>query len=776
MNPIQVKAERGERREAQAGRRRRMLPAVMALEDRALLSTLTVSNTDDTGSGSLRAAVAQANTDGGGDTIAFSSLFNTPQTITLLSGELELTGSSTTTINGPGANLLTINGGQGEYRVFEVAAAATAAMSGVTITGGSADYGGGVANSGTLTLTNVTISGNRANNVSGASGGAGLAAVAGATTTLVGCTITGNIGGGNINASSGAGIFNGGFSTLTMTDCLVSGNTASGEGGGVYTDGTTTLTGCTISNNSSGTFGGGMANNGLTTLTNCTVSGNSASSGGGGLANYDELTVTGCTIGGNAAGSGGGLFNSQDNVITVSDSTLSGNTVSGSGGGAYNPSGTLALSNCTIADNSAGGNGAGLANGSPSGPPVLAITRSNSGAGSFSAQDQGPAMSLMNCTITGNTAYAGAGGVASYGMLSMTNTIVAGNTGGDLTGTSTGGSNLVGGNALLSALSDFGGPTATMALLPGSPAIGGGTRTGAPALDQRGEPRSGHVDIGAFQSQGFALTPVAASNSQSTPINQPFPNPVAFTVTANNSVEPVNGGIVSFATASSGGASATLSSGTATIAGGVASVTATANSAIGKYGLSATAAGAGAGGIVLTNVEQPSLVVTTNQDNMNNTDGLTSLREAITYAESLAGPSTITFDPAFFSTKRRTIRLTGGPLVISHPATITIAGPGALRLTIGGGGKSGVFDIEGGSLALSGLKVAGGVAQLGGGLKNDAGTLALTRVRVQGNRAIVGGGLFNAGRTTMRRVIIGGNVARVGSGIFNMRGARLAIR
>ena len=146
------------------------------------------------------------------------------------------------------------------------------------------------------------------------------------------------------------------------------------------------------------------------------------------------------------------------------------------------------------------------------------------------------------------------------------------------------------------------------------------------------------------------FTPVAASSSQSTPINKPFANTVAFTVRANNSVEPVNGGIITFAVASSGSASATLSSGTATIAGGVASVSATANSVIGQYGLSATATGAGTGGLVLTNVERPSLVVTTNLDVVNDTDGLTSLREAIAYAETLTGPSTITFDPAFFGT------------------------------------------------------------------------------------------------------------------------------
>src|SRR5215469_13267846 len=100
------------------GRGWRLRPTVMALESRALLSTLTVSNTNDSGSGSLRAAVAQANADGGGDAIVFSSLFDTPQTITLTGGQLELTGTKAgTTITGPGANLLSVSGNNAS-RVF----------------------------------------------------------------------------------------------------------------------------------------------------------------------------------------------------------------------------------------------------------------------------------------------------------------------------------------------------------------------------------------------------------------------------------------------------------------------------------------------------------------------------------------------------------------------------------------------------------------------------------------------------------------------------------
>jgi uncharacterized protein (TIGR03067 family) len=127
----------------------------MALEGRELLSTLTVSNTYDSGPGSLRAAVAQANADGGGDTIVFSSLFSAPQTITLTSGQLELIGTKAgTTITGPGASLLSV-GGHDASRVFQVDANVTASISGLTITGGRAgayDIGGGLYNAGVISF------------------------------------------------------------------------------------------------------------------------------------------------------------------------------------------------------------------------------------------------------------------------------------------------------------------------------------------------------------------------------------------------------------------------------------------------------------------------------------------------------------------------------------------------------------------------------------------------------------------------------------------------
>jgi hypothetical protein len=739
----------------------RLRPTLMGLEARTLLSTFTVNSAADDGStGTLRWAINQANANGQASTITFSSLFNSPQTIILDGGTLELTDTAKTTIAGPGAGLLTVDGGGGQSgSVFELTKGAVATVSGLTITGGgAADGGGGVFNDdGNLTMANVVVRGNEAGTDDSSPDGGGLATWYGGTTTLTGCTISGNTVSGNAPGSSG-GIYNGSVDTLIMTDC-------------------------TISNNSTSFLGGGLYNAGKATLVDVTLSGNSAGEGGG-LASAGTLTMTGCTISGNSAGAGGGLLAYMGGDITLLNCTVSGNfaipggnPIAGTGGGALNLFGTLELTNCTLSGNSAGVSGGGLDNGFD-GPLFAASSHTTSARGSGGGQnDEQATTSLINCTVSGNTAYDIGSGVANiYGKLSLANTIVSGNNGGDVGGPYTGSNNLIGGSPLLSALGDFGGPTATIALLPGSPAIGGGASTGAPTFDQRGQPRSGHVDIGAFQSQGFTITPVAGTNPQSTPVNQPFPKPLAFTVMANNPVEPVNGGIVGFAVTPVGGASATLSTETATIAGGIASVAATANTTMGQYVVSATATGADPDGFDLTNTERPSLVVTTNLDKVNDTDGLTSLREAIAYADSLPGPSTITFAPAFFGTKRRTIRLTGGPLVLTDPATTTIAGPGARRLTIGGGGKSGVFDVEGGSLALSGVTIANGNADLGGGLRNEGGRLVLRSVLIQSNRAIVGGGLFNDGRTTLSAVSIKGNRAHVGPGLFNTHGATLLWR
>jgi fibronectin-binding autotransporter adhesin len=178
--------------------RRGLHPIVLALEDRRLLSTFTVINTDASGKGSLAQAIIDANGNNQANTIDFSTTaFSTPQTITLGGSVLDLTDThGLQTITGPTAGV-TISGG-GKSGVFQIGQSnqgVTASLSGLTITDGKSQDGAGVYNNlfSTVTLTNCTISGNSA------SSGGGLSEGLNTSMTLNNCTIKGN------SASSGGG-------------------------------------------------------------------------------------------------------------------------------------------------------------------------------------------------------------------------------------------------------------------------------------------------------------------------------------------------------------------------------------------------------------------------------------------------------------------------------------------------------------------------------------------------------------------------------------------
>src|SRR5262249_38833260 len=179
-------------------------------------------------------------------------------------------------------------------------------------------------------------------------------------------------------------------------------------------------------------------------------------------------------------------------------------------------------------------------------------------------------------------------------------------------------------------------------------------------------------------------------------------------------------------------------------ANGQASVTATGNSVSGQnYSVTAGAAGANAVGFTLSNTEAPSLVVTTLADESDPYDGQTNLREAIAYANTLAGASTITFQSGLTGT----LTLTGGVLTLSDTSgTITIQGPGASLLTIDGNNASEVFQVNAGvGAALDSLTIAHGSAAEGGGIYND-GTLTVSDCTLSGNTASgAGGGILNGG-------------------------------
>src|SRR5262245_39334958 len=182
--------------------------AVLAGISPANAATFTVLNTGDAGAGTLRQAFLDANGAAGADDIVFDpSVFGTPQTISLLTGQLQTTGPLIVT--GPGASLLTVRrdpAAATNLRVFDITAAALPAVtiSGLTVSGGvSAADGGGI-------------------NAVGA---------VGQSVNVVDCVVTGNNATG---ANDGGGISIGANTALTLQRTVVSGNIAGDGGGGIY--------------------------------------------------------------------------------------------------------------------------------------------------------------------------------------------------------------------------------------------------------------------------------------------------------------------------------------------------------------------------------------------------------------------------------------------------------------------------------------------------------------------------------------------------------------
>ena len=696
-----------------------MRPTLLALEDRQLLSTFTVTDTSDNPSdtGSLRHAIDQANANNQANTINFGPLFNTPQTITLTGTELELSDTGgLQTITGPAAGV-TVSA-DGASRVFQVDSGVTANFSGLSITGGSTESSGG----------GVLVNG-------------GMAA-------LTDCKITGNSAGvGSQVGADGAGLANQG-GNVTLTDCTVSGNSAEesngGGGGGVatLTNGTTTLIDSTISDNSSAVFsanGVGLLELGadsFTTLTDCTISGNTASGGGGGggVGDYGgTLVMTGCNISGNSGSLGGGLSVFATAVLT--NCTISGNSAE-DGGGVFSL-GSLSLTNCTISN--------------------------NSGGGVFS---QGTTLNMNNTIVAGNTQTDltdFAGSPTGSNNLIGGDPVLAplGNYGGPT-----------------QTMPEFPG---SPALGAGSVALAVDPQGNPLTTDQRGMPRAtnGSVDIGAFQSEGFTFTVVPGSTPQTAPIGTEFANPLAVTVKANNPTEPVDGGVITFVPhPAANGATAIFVAPTAKIANGTAALTAAPNNFTGSYTVVGSAPGFSAS-FQLTNVGTPfaALVVNSTSDSIAPGPGLLSLREAIGFANTdPSGNSTISFDKKVFK-RPQVITLTGNQLELSNTTgTETIVGPKG-GVTINGSGASRVFQVDGGVTAdFIGLTITGGsTSGNGGGLYNDGGSVTLTDCTVSGNSAVVGGGGVDqfSGSLTLTNCTVSDNTASTyyGGGVRTQNGA-----
>jgi predicted outer membrane repeat protein len=436
----------------------------------------------------------------GGGSITFDCA-TTPVTLSILGPKVI---TQPTTIDGGG--LMTLNG-DGARQLFQVLTGTRLSLVNISLANGRVnnDNGGAIFNQGYLSLLNTTIQNSQAtaddpssyfgtggavyndyaatlvithsrfisNSVNGYGGGGAIYSV-GALTITDGTFIN------NLAASPAAGgaLQAGGGTALIMASAFLS-NTA-GYGGAIGDDAGCLLTLLTsrLAGNVSLWDGGAIDidSGKLQTEISNTFTNNLAVLGdGGAIFSASFLTVRDSLFTGNAAGTltstdryGGAIYNYVGGLDLLNSTVYS--NVAYSGGGLYSRA-SLRITNTTLANNTAlitdtGGNldlYAGLA--------TLKNTLLTGGQQS-------------NCHLAGG------------GLLSLGNNLDSGNScgltaSGDLTNT----------NPRLGPLSDNGGPTLTLPLLPGSPAINHGGSLGCPAADQRGQARpAGACDIGAYEA------------------------------------------------------------------------------------------------------------------------------------------------------------------------------------------------------------------------------------------------------------------------------------
>jgi hypothetical protein len=438
--------------------------------------------------GNLRTAMA------GGGTVTFTcdGIITLGNTITI---------DKDTVLDASG-HQITISGNSA-VRVFYVNTNVIFTVINLTIANGRSDSGAGIFNDGgTVTATNSQFVGNRAQGAPGADGSPGQ----------------------NGQNGYGGALYNSGV--FKAINCTFIWNTVVGGAGGLGWSYVSPYTG----GDGGAGDGGAICSFGALAMAACTFASNSACGGAGGVGGSPQrgqpYGLRGGDGGAGGHGNGGTLFN---------------------GGSAYMVNDTFALN--SGAGGQGGGGGGG---GAPGNPDYSGGNGGNGGAGGagYSAiYDSNGQCYLTNGTLAMNWATAGIGGAGGSGGrvtdpgfpphpgnpgLSGTNGSAGGGirtTGGLLDNTLlsanapsncsgiitdaghnlssdsscafTGVGSLNNTDAKLGPLADNGGPTLTVALLSGSPAINAGASAGAPTTDQRGvtRPQGPGVDIGAFEYQ-----------------------------------------------------------------------------------------------------------------------------------------------------------------------------------------------------------------------------------------------------------------------------------
>ena len=416
-------------------------------------TTQTVSNCSDSGTGSLRAAVAAA---ASGDTVDATSL--SCSTITLTSGEIVIAQDSLQ-ILGPSADALTVTT-TGQNRIL-------------THTGTQALY-----------LDQLTI------------GGANLQS-------------TGNALGGCVYSKGNVYVRHAKVKDCSASNIAGSSTKSYARGGAIYTQKTVALSNSTVSGNSvsglDGAAGGGVFG-GTVTASYSTVSANDARSSagyanGGGIFSGPGGEVSRSTVYGNSAGTdGGGLFLNAGGVFeniggnaSVLESTVSGNTAGNAAGGIWVYADNIAIYNSTIAFNQAtSGSISNYAGGlvlrfpfpgNWNVPGIVSNVISNNSVGT-------PAIEAdVSTTCCGIVTVSG-----SNNLVLATSTTFS--------------SPVISACPLLGLLRDNGGPTWTHALYSTSPAIDTGSNPMNFSVDQRGHgPDSGPLHPYRRASSPFGVAP-----------------------------------------------------------------------------------------------------------------------------------------------------------------------------------------------------------------------------------------------------------------------------
>ncbi len=508
------------------------------LEDRIVLSNFVVANTNYSGTGSLGAAIASAIVAGGNDTISFTLPPNS--TIALTGADV----STTTTTYGPSAYIIAA---QGLNLTID-----GSATPGLTIDGGGVVRPFVVEGGAALTLANLTVSRGSALGGAGGSsglgdgggGGAGLGGAVyndGGSFTADGVTFTNNVATGGAGGASQVGS-----------------NPAGGGGGGM---------GATAAGHSGGAGGtGGGAGGQGGTEDDVASGGNFGGGGGGGVYSSHDSSGGNGGFGGGGGGSygQGGFAGGIGGTEGASPNSIAGGGGGGLGGGIFSNAGSITLINDTFTNNSAGG-GAGAPNwgigGAGLGYGGAVFLRDGSLSATFDTFSANHVTSGVSTPGLGSDVYVLGDGntptatfvddiLGQSGETVSTDIDSSAIYGGD-TPTFEGSSNnlvsynpdgtglpdadvLTSSNPMLNAIASNGGPTDTMSLQVGSPAIGAGIAADYPSTqpittDQRGLARADTPDIGAYEYTAAAPTVTALS-----PTDGPAAGGTTVTITGTN--------------------------------------------------------------------------------------------------------------------------------------------------------------------------------------------------------------------------------------------------